>query len=68
MAVLSKGTAAKSVKYALPIMTFEKIGFMVPDRALVPVLNAFGSMKSLAVPMVKMDTLLMAPRLSSLMP
>jgi len=49
MAVLSKGTARQIREYALPIMTFEKIGswcLTEPGAGS----DAFGSMKSLAVP------------------
>ena len=49
MAVLSKGTALQIREYAIPIMTFEKIGswcLTEPGAGS----DAFGSMKSLAVP------------------
>ena len=49
MAILSKGTARQIREYAIPIMTFEKIGswcLTEPGAGS----DAFGSMKSLAVP------------------
>jgi len=49
MAMLSKGTARQIREYAIPVMTFEKIGswcLTEPGAGS----DAFGSMKSLAVP------------------
>lgn len=49
MALLSKGTARQIREYAIPVMTFEKIGswcLTEPGAGS----DAFGSMKSLAIP------------------